>query len=115
MLAKDGGEPVRTEAFPKRHLFGDEERRVVAEIFDRAVESGDAIGYGGPEDEGYEREFADFLGGGFADLVNSGTSALYVAVGALELEPAGEVVVPPITDPGGDHAGCTAEPGAGGS
>jgi len=33
--------------------------------------------------------------------VNSGTSALYVALGGLELEPAGEVVIPPITDPGG--------------
>ena len=42
-----------------------------------------------------------FLGGGYADLVNSGTAALYVALGALELEPAGEVIVPPITDPGG--------------
>ena len=101
MLAIDGGEPVRTEPFPKRHLFGEEERRVVVELFERAAESGDAIGYGGPEEQAYEREFADFLGGGFADLVNSGTSALYVAVGALELEPAGEVVVPPITDPGG--------------
>ncbi len=101
MLAIDGGEPVRTRPFPKRHLFGDEERRVVVELFERAAESGDAIGYGGPEEVAYEREFADFLGGGFADLVNSGTAALYAAVGALELEPAGEVVVPPITDPGG--------------
>ena len=101
MLAIDGGEPVRSEAFPKRGLFGADERRVAIEMFDRAARSGDAIGYGGEEEQAYEREFADFLGGGYADLVNSGTSALYVAVGALELEPAGEVVVPPITDPGG--------------
>ena len=40
-------------------------------------------------------------GGGYADLVNSGTSALYAALGALKLEAAGEVVIPPITDPGG--------------
>ena len=101
MLAIDGGEKVRREPFPKRHLFGAEEREVVLKLFERAAESGDAIGYGGPEEQAYEEEFCAFMGGGYADLVNSGSSALYVALGALELESAGEVVVPPITDPGG--------------
>ncbi len=100
-LAIEGGTPVRTAPWPKRHLFGEEERRVVVELFDTAMETGDAIGYGGPHEAAYEGDFARFLGGGFADLVNSGTSAVYAALGGLELEPAGEVVVPPITDPGG--------------
>jgi len=101
MLAIDGGALVRSAPFPKRHLFGEEERQTVIALFDRAMETGDAIGYGGPEEQAYEREFAEFLGGGYADLVNSGSSALYAALGALNLEAAGEVVVPPITDPGG--------------
>ena len=101
MLAIDGGKKLRQTPFPGRHLFGAEEREVVLSLFDQAAESGQAIGYGGPEEQAYEREFAAFLGGGYADLVNSGTAALYVALGALELEPAGEVVVPPISDPGG--------------
>ena len=101
MLAIDGGEKVRQEPFPKRHLFGVEERAAALALFDRAVESGDAIGYGGPEEKAYEEEFSAFMGGGYADLVNSGSSALYVALGALNLPAAGEVVVPPITDPGG--------------
>ena len=101
MLAIDGGEKVRREPFPRRYLFGAKERDVVLKLFERAAESGDAIGYGGPEEQAYEEEFCAFMGGGYADLVNSGSSALYVALGALELEPAGEVVVPPITDPGG--------------
>lgn len=101
MLAVDGGEKVRQEPFPSRHLFGAEEREVALRLFDQAMESGVAIGYGGVEEQAYEREFAEFLGGGYADLVNSGTSALYVALGGLELEPASEVVVPPISDPGG--------------
>jgi len=100
-LAIEGGTPVRTAPWPKRHLFGEEERRVVVELFDAAMETGDAIGYGGPHEAAYEEDFARFLGGGFADLVNSGTSAVFAALGGLELEPAGEVVVPPITDPGG--------------
>lgn len=100
-LAIDGGEKVRQEPFPKRRLFGAEEQEAVTALFARATESGDAIGYNGPEEQAYEQEFCQFMGGGYADLVNSGTSALYVALGALQLEPAGEVVVPPITDPGG--------------
>jgi dTDP-4-amino-4,6-dideoxygalactose transaminase len=101
MLAIDGGEKVRQESFPKRHLFGAGERDAVLALFEQAEASGDAIGYNGPEEQAYEREFCAFMGGGHADLVNSGSSALYVALGALQLAPAGEVVVPPITDPGG--------------
>ena len=41
------------------------------------------------------------LGGGFADGVNSGTSAVYVALRALDPPAFGEVIVPPSTDAGG--------------
>jgi perosamine synthetase len=101
MLAIDGGEKLRNTAFPKRHLWGAEERAAVLALFDQVIEAGDVINYNGPEEQAYERDFAAFHGGGYADLVNSGTSALYVALGALELEVAGEVIVPPITDAGG--------------
>ena len=101
MLAIDGGKPLRETPFPPRALFGAAERDAALRLFDGAVESGSPIGYGGPEEQAYEAEFAAAHGGGFADLVNSGTSALYAALGGLELEPASEVVVPPISDPGG--------------
>jgi perosamine synthetase len=101
MLAIDGGSPVRTEPLPKRALFGEAEKAAAMGLFDAAIESGNAIGYGGPEEAAYEAAFVEYHGGGFADLVNSGTSAVYVALGGLELAPAGEVVIPPITDPGG--------------
>jgi perosamine synthetase len=101
MLAIDGGEKVRTTPFPKRGLFTNEERQAVEALFDRAIETGTAFGYGGPEEQAYEQEFAKYLGGGYADLVNSGTTAIYSALGALELEPAGEVIVPAISDFGG--------------
>ena len=101
MLAIDGGPKVRETPFPKRHLFGAEERQAALGLFSAAQESGEAIGYSGPEELAYEREFAAFMGGGYADLVNSGTAALYAALGALKLAAAGEVVIPPITDPGG--------------
>ena len=100
-LAIDGGPPVREDPFPPRGLFGEAEKRAAIDLFDRCAQTGQAFTYNGPEDEGYCRQFAEFLGGGFADAVNSGTSAVYVALRALEIEPFTEVIVPPITDPGG--------------
>ncbi len=71
-------------------------------LFDLAEAEGHHhLGYNGPEEDAYCREFASALGGGFADGVNSGTSAVFVALLALDLKPGGEIIVPPITDPGG--------------
>lgn len=100
-LAIDGGTPVRCTPFPARHLFGEAERAAVMALFDQAIATGEAFGYNGPEEEAYTSEFVAFMGGGHADLVSSGTAALFVALGALCLEPLSEVIVPPITDPGG--------------
>ena len=101
MLAIDGGPKTRTKAFPPRRLFGEEEKQAVVELFDEAIETGQAFGYNGPREKAYEEAFAEFLGGGYADGVNSGSSAVFVALGALDLEPCTEVIVPPITDMGG--------------
>lgn len=100
-LAINGGRAVREEPFPPRRLFGAEEKAAAVEVFDEAIATGAAFGYGGPREQAYEKEFAEHLGGGFAKAVNSGTSAVLAAVAALELEPGSEVIVPPITDPGG--------------
>ena len=100
-LAINGGPRVRTEGFPGRGHFGIEEKRAVDALFDAAIQTGNAIGYGGEQEDAYCREFADMLGGGFADGVSSGTASVYVALRSLDLEPFTEVVVSPITDPGG--------------
>ena len=100
-LAVDGGTPVRTAPWPRRRLFGAEEKQAVVDLFDSAIASGEAFGYNGPEEAAYCAEFSTYLGGGYADAVNSGTTAVYVALRALDLEPFSEVIVPPITDPGG--------------
>jgi len=101
MLAIDGGPKVRTEPFPARRLFGEEEKQAAMAVFDAAIASGSAFGYNGPQEQAYEEEFAQFLGGGFCDAVNSGTAAVFVALGALNLDCCKEVIVPPITDCGG--------------
>ena len=100
-LAVDGGPKVRAKPWPPRGLFGEKEKRAVAALFDRSIATGKEFGYDGAEEQAYCKEFARFLGGGYADAVNSGTSAVYVALRALELEPFTEVICPPMTDPGG--------------
>ncbi len=100
-LAIDGGQPVRSKPMPTRALIGEEEKAIAMKIFDEAIASGSAFGYGGSYEQQYDKDFADFMGGGFADGVNSGTNAVYCALGGLQLDALSEVIFPPITDPGG--------------
>lgn len=100
-LALDGGGATRTAPWPARRLFGEEEKRAAAALFDQCIQQGEAFGYNGAEEESYCREFCEQLGGGYADGVNSGSSAVYIALRSLELEPFSEVIVPPVSDPGG--------------
>ena len=100
-LAIHGGQKTRIGPWPSRSLIGTEERDAVVALFDQAIASGSAPGYNGPAEQAYCEAFAESLGGGFADAVNSGTTALYCALRALDLEPFTEVIVGPITDCGG--------------
>lgn len=96
-----GGPRARRLPWPRRHHFDNREKRAVMQLLDQEIRKGGAVTYGGPETKAYCQAFAEYLGGGYATAVNSGTNAIYVALRALELEPGSEVVVPAITDPGG--------------
>ncbi len=100
-LAINGGKPVRTEPLPNRGLIGEQEKAAAMAVFDQAIKSGDAFGYNGKYEQEYEKAFAEYMGVGFADGVNSGTNAVFCALGGLQLDALSEVIVPPITDPGG--------------
>lgn len=100
-LAIDGGTPVRSTPWPARHLFGEEEKRAAIKVFDDAIASGWAFRYQAEYEEAYCKLFCEQLGGGFADAVNSGTNAVYVALRALNPKPYSEVIVPAFTDNGG--------------
>lgn len=100
-LAIDGGAPVVSKPPAPRGLLTEKEKAAVVQLFDQAIASGQAIGYNGSQEEAYCEAFAKSLGGGYADGVNSGSNAVFVALKALDLPPFSEVVVPPISDPGG--------------
>jgi perosamine synthetase len=74
--------------------LGEEEVQAVAE----AVRAGEISGSFGENIPAFEREFADFVGAAHGVAVTSGTTALHLAVAALDLEPGSEVLVSASTN-----------------
>jgi perosamine synthetase len=99
-LAIEGGPKIRTEPMPKRRALGPSERRMLQEALQFYQERGEDPGYQGHFEKLYTDAFVQSMGGGYADAVSTGTSALYVALAAMQLRPGSEVLVSPITDPG---------------
>jgi perosamine synthetase len=97
----NGGSRVRTKPWPRRRHYDARERRAVIKLLNKEISTGVAVFYGGPEEDAYCTAFAKYLGGGYADAVNSGSNAVYIALRALGVEPGSEVIVPPVTDAGG--------------
>lgn len=101
-LAILGGEPLRTKKFPAHKTIGTEEKLAVERVLNSGVLSR-FLGtwhedfYGGPEVNALEKEWAHYFGVKHAITVNSATSALYAAVGAVGIEPGDEVIVSPYT------------------
>lgn len=100
-LAIDGGTPAVNFPLKARGHFGEEEQAAAIRLFSQAIRTGAAPGYNGAEEAAFGKEFAAYLGGGYVDGVNSGTNSVFVALHALNLPPFSEVVVGPVTDPGG--------------
>lgn len=101
-LAIRGGPKLRTVPFPRYAVIGEEERLAA----DRVIASGHLsryIGawckafYGGAEVLSFEAEWSTFFGVKHSLAVNSCTSGLNAAVGALGLGPGDEVIVSPYT------------------
>jgi len=101
-LAINGGEKVRKEKFPPYLPIGNEEKEAVLSVFDSHIFS-KYLGcwhedfYGGDRVRALESAWAKAFNVKYAFAVNSATSALYCAVGALEIEPFDEVIVSPYT------------------
>ncbi len=101
-LALAGGTPTRTAAFPVRRTMGEAEKRAVLEVMD----SGELSGFfgspgpqwlGGPKVREFEEKWANQYGFKHAISVNSWTTGLMTAVGAIGIGPGDEVIVSPYT------------------
>ena len=101
-LALLGGKQVRIEPFPAYAVIGEEEKRAVSDVLDSGILSRylgewDPDFYGGPNVRAFEAEWAQLSNCRHAVAVNSCTSGLYAAVGAVGAGPGDEVIVSPYT------------------
>lgn len=101
-LALLGGKPVRTTPFPAYEVIGAEEKAAAMRVLDSGVLSR-FLGawhpdfFGGPEVQAFEAEWAEIVGVKHGVSMNSATSGLYAAVGAVGAGPGDEVIVSPYT------------------
>ena len=97
-----GGNPVRNSEFPIANSIGVEEKKAVIDVLDSGILS-QFTGtwtenfYGGPKIKELEENWKSFFGVKHAVSMNSASSALNAAVGALGLNPEDEVIVSPFT------------------
>jgi perosamine synthetase len=101
-LALFGGSKAITTPFQRYNSIGKEE----VEAASRVIESGNLsqfLGcwepdfFGGPKVQAFEKQCAEYFGVKHAITVNSWTSGLIAAIGAIGIEPGDEVIVPPWT------------------
>ena len=105
-LAINGGPPVRTKPWMDNFTVGEEEKRAAAEVIDSGYLSlfegshtpDEPFSFwGGPRVQRLESEWCDYYGVSYAVSVNSATSGLYAAIGALGLGYGDEIIVSPYT------------------
>lgn len=96
-LAIHGGEPVRKRPMPARLALGPGEvdEVMAALAYYRGCEQD--LPYQGVVEQRLCEAFAEFMGGGYADAVATGTGAIYVALAALDLPKGSEVILSPVT------------------
>jgi perosamine synthetase len=101
-LAILGGKPGRKKPFPPYNSIGPEELRAASKVIKSGVLSKylgcyDPDFWGGPKVQELEKDWAHYTGAKFAVSVNSCTSGLYAACGAVGIGPGDEVIVSPYT------------------
>jgi perosamine synthetase len=101
-LALLGGPKTIQSEFKRYNSIGAEEAQAAIEVIESGVLS-QFLGawhedfYGGPKVREFERQCAEYFGVKHAITVNSWTSGLIAAVGAIGIEPGDEVIVTPWT------------------
>ena len=101
-LAIYGGPKIINKKFKLYNTIGEEERLAVDQVMRSGVLS-KFLGvwhkdfYGGSKVQEFEKKAAEYFGVKHAITVNSWTSGLIAAVGALDIEPGDEIIVSPWT------------------
>ena len=102
VLATEGGKPVIRKPFPIYRSIGKEEIKAANKVLESGILSGfiavDGEGFlGGPEVKLLEEEACKMFNVKNVVSVNSWTSGLIAAVGAIGVKPGDEIILPPWT------------------
>ena len=101
-LAIFGGKKIFSEKVERYNSIDSNEVKAVTEVVESGILSQylgewDADFYGGPKVKQFESNWSDYFNIKHSIAVNSNTSGLIVALGAIGLEPGDEVIVSPWT------------------
>ncbi len=102
ILAISGGKKVITEKYKKYNSIGVEELAAAKSVVESGVLSKflgcwDPDFYGGSKVQEFERAWQKYFKVKYAVSVNSWTSGLIAAIGAIDIEPGDEIIVSPWT------------------
>ena len=92
-LAINGGNPVRTNGYPVWPVWGDEE---IANLTD-VIKSGKWGCLNGSRTSEFEKQYAEYQDAKYGIAINSGTTALKIALMAADVDAGTEVIVPAYT------------------
>jgi perosamine synthetase len=100
VLAINGGSPTIQKTFPRYNTLGEEELVACKRVLNSGVLSQflgchDEDFYGGVEIKEFEKEWSEFFRVKHSVSVNSNTSGLMCAIGAIGIEPGDQVIVSP--------------------
>src|SRR5512140_764986 len=95
-LARDAGRKAKRTPFPPRKRHGDLEKKYLSEVIDSDI----LFYFLGTKVLEFQKRFAARYGRKHCIACSSGTAAVHIALGALELPPGSEVIVPAVTDMG---------------
>jgi len=88
-----GGPKAHPESFPGWPVYDETDEQALLE----ALRSGGWFRRNGKKVEGFEAKFAELNGAAHCLATSCGTTALTAAIGALDIGPGAEVIVPPYT------------------
>lgn len=98
MLAINGGSPVWTGGWPSWPIPNEEARSGLIEVLESGRWAISGLSIGKPSKEQlFSRTFADYCGVGYCVPTTSGSSALLIALEALNIGRGDEVIVPALT------------------
>jgi dTDP-4-amino-4,6-dideoxygalactose transaminase len=105
-LAINGGEPIRKNPWSENLIYGDEEKKAALKsietgllsLFEASHSPLEPFSFwGGPFVQRLEKDWCDYYKVKYSISVNSATSGLYAAIGALDIGYGDEVITSPYT------------------